>query len=179
MTEQKAQSESNGSTAVVLVGHGRKATDTPSDLIEEYQRARQAPGDSSLQLHDVETRIRNWPRTADTDPYKTGLQRIANALADELPGTRIAIAFNEFCAPSIHEAVAMLVDEGVQSITLVTTMFTPGGNHAERDLPAAVEMIRETHPDLAIRYVWPFPLKNIASFLAESIAATEPEIEVL
>ncbi len=34
------------------------------------------------------------------------------------------------------DAVSKLVDEGTQSVTLISTMFTPGGNHAERDLPA-------------------------------------------
>tara|TARA_R110002073_G_scaffold208011_5_gene368428 strand:- start:13086 stop:13616 length:531 start_codon:yes stop_codon:yes gene_type:complete len=165
-------------TAVVLVGHGRMATDTPTELITEFRRARLAPA-MSLNLEDLETRIRNWPRTETTDPYKSGLERIADALANEMPGTRVATAFNEFCAPSIYDAVARLVDEGVQSISLVTTMFTPGGNHAERDLPAAVHKIQEAHPSLAIRYVWPFPMKAIASFLAESIEMTKTETDAI
>lgn len=165
-------------TAVILVGHGRIATDAPTDLITEYRRARLASADTST-LEDLETQIRNWPRTEATDPYKSGLERIANALASEMPGTRVATAFNEFCAPSIHEAVARLVAEGVQSISLVTTMFTPGGKHAERDLPEAVLKIQEAHPSLAIRYEWPFPMKAIASFLAGSIEMTKTETDAI
>ena len=175
MSEATTELPTSKDSAVLLVGHGRKATDTPADLIEEYQRARMGPGPQSTARSDVERRIREWPRTDHTDPYRAGLEKIAKALSDEMPGVRIAIAFNEFCAPSIEDAAAALVNDGVRPITLVTTMFTPGGNHAERDLPAAVQTIQNAHPEIAIRYVWPFPLKNIAAFLAASIEATKSE----
>lgn len=46
---------------------------------------------------------------------------------------------------------------------------TPGGEHAEHDIPAAIEGSRAVHP--AIRFVdaWPMPLPATARFLADHV----------
>ncbi|MDH4082915.1 MAG: hypothetical protein OEV99_13885 [Nitrospira sp.] len=44
-------------------------------------------------------------------------------------GQFFAIAYNEFCAPTLEESVESLIKQGATSITVTTTMFTPGGSH--------------------------------------------------
>ncbi len=156
---------------IILVGHGRKALDTPATLIEEYQRGRLASSRATSSASS-ERRIREWPRTPQTDPYKAGLERIAEALRKELPESRVALAFNEFCAPTIAEAARSLIDEGVTDIALISTMMTPGGSHAEHDLPMAVGALRDRYSDVRFRYDWPIPVESIGRFLAEAISST-------
>jgi sirohydrochlorin cobaltochelatase len=163
-----------GKSAVVLIGHGRRASDTPVEVVRELRSCKQkrSHGKPSARELELESRIRYWPRTPESDPYKGGVERIAGALRHELPGTRVVVAFNEFCAPSIEEAVASLVADLTGAITLISTMFTPGGGHAERDIPETVAELQAIYPNVTLRYAWPFPLKIIASFLAQSILAT-------
>ena len=157
-------------SAILLIGHGRKAMDTPSGLLSEYRLAKASFDSAPERFKKVERQIRDWPRTAHNDPYQEGLQRIADALRGELQGARVAIAFNEFCAPSIEEAVATLARDGVRSVAVMTTMFTPGGNHAERDIPACLELLRTQFPKMSLQYLWPYPLGGIARFLADTIS---------
>lgn len=157
---------STNERAVLLVGHGRRAQDTPPELLVEFQRAKSRRVEEPTRFTEAENAIRLWPRTAHSDPYWQGLQDIAEALRSELPGVRVSIAFNEFCAPSIEDAVETLAREGVKDVTAMTTMITPGGNHAERDIPEALEALSARFPELNIDYVWPFSMAGIASFLA-------------
>ena len=83
---------------------------------------------------------------------------------------RLVVAYNEFCAPSLESAIEDLVVEGFQRLVLTTTMFTPGGSHSELEIPEIVEQARKLHPEVDIRYAWPFDLDRAAGFLAEQIS---------
>ncbi len=160
--------------AVILIGHGGVPTDAPRDKIAELKRleaARQARGELRMSEREAEldTEIRNWPRTAESDPYKAGLEAVASRLRKRLAPRRLAIAYNEFCAPSVEQAVADLAAEGFQRILLVTTMFTPGGSHSDRELPKLLELLRHDHPGVQIDYLWPFDLDQVADFLLRHI----------
>jgi sirohydrochlorin cobaltochelatase len=48
-------------------------------------------------------------------------------------------------------------------------MMTRGGEHAEVDIPAAIDRSRERHPGISIQYAWPFDTTEIADFLASQI----------
>jgi len=48
-------------------------------------------------------------------------------------------------------------------------MLTPGGEHAEDDIPAVVERARRSHPELTFVYPWPIPQDATAAFLADHI----------
>jgi sirohydrochlorin cobaltochelatase len=52
---------------------------------------------------------------------------------------------------------------------VATTMFTPGGSHPEREIPAILERARERHPTTEIQYAWPFDLDLAAEFLAKQM----------
>lgn len=157
--------------AVILIGHGAAASDTPRPLVEELkkleiQRQRENRLEMSPREAELDREVRNWPRTKETDPYKFGLEDIGRTLAKRLEGRTLVLAYNEFCAPSVEDALEKLVGEGYKKITMVSTMFTRGGVHAELELPELVRVARRKHPGVAIDYAWPFSLDEIADFLA-------------
>lgn len=158
------------SRAIVLVGHGGVPKDCPHDLVrrlKQLEAQRRATGrPASQEERELDRKIRRWPRTPETDPYKVGLESLAERLRPLLNGDRLAIAFNEFCAPTLEEAVEDLIRDGATDITVVSSMFTAGGSHAEVEIPDTVEKLKRAHPTVAIRYAWPFDTALVANMLA-------------
>jgi sirohydrochlorin cobaltochelatase len=155
---------------VILVGHGGLPSDIPPAKIAELKRLegeRRAAGEVRMTEAEAEldAEVRKWPRTDETDPYRAGLEAVAEQLRAQLGSRQLLIAYNEFCAPSIEDALAHAVSKGAASIVLVSTMFTPGGSHSEVEIPEIVEVARTTYPDIDIRYAWPFDLSSVAGFL--------------
>jgi len=119
---------------------------------------------------ELDAAIRNWPRHADNDPYRVGLERLAQALAPLLPTDLVAVGYNEFCRPSIAEAVDEVVQRGATRVLVIPSMLTPGGLHAEHDIPRALEAVRRAHPRVTIEYLWPFDLHQVAALLAAHVS---------
>jgi len=159
--------------AVVLVGHGGIPKDCPQELVTKLKRLeaqrRAAKQPRSPEEIELDTKIRRWPRTAASDPYRDGLEVVAAQLRPQLGGVLFGIAFNEFCAPTLEEAVAELIQKGATQIIVTTTMFTPGGSHSEIEIPEILSHLRERYPDVTIRYAWPFDLDLVARTLAEQV----------
>lgn len=160
--------------AVVLIGHGGTPSDIPKPMVGELKRLegeRQARRETALSPREAELDkiVRAWPRTPETDPYKFGVEEILAALAPKLAGRKVVAAYNEFCAPSVEDAIEGLVKEGFTRIRLISTMFTRGGVHAEYEIPALVLTERKKHPGVAIDYAWPFDADFIAGFLAAQL----------
>lgn len=159
--------------AVLLVGHGALPSDCPRNLVAEYKKLEGERhvrgGPISPREKELDGLIRRWPRTKKTDPYQAGLEAIAAALRREMRPALVATAYNEFCEPSIEEAVADLDRQGVTVATVIPTMYTRGGLHSEEEIPLILKALRRAHPRLRLRYAWPFPLKSIARFLSSQI----------
>ncbi|MFO0731520.1 MAG: CbiX/SirB N-terminal domain-containing protein [Nitrospiraceae bacterium] len=158
---------------VVLVGHGGIPKDCPQDLVtklkrleSQRRRAGLPPGAEELEL---DAKIRQWPRTSETDPYQTGLEKVAIELRRSLNGTLFGIAYNEFCAPTLEDAVEDLIRQGATQVTVITTMFTPGGSHSEIEIPEILDQLRPKHPGIDLRYAWPFDLQTVARTLADQL----------
>jgi sirohydrochlorin cobaltochelatase len=118
---------------------------------------------------DLDRTIRHWPRNAETDPYQAGLQTIASALQPLLDDALFGIAYNEYCTPTLEEAVGDLIRLGATDITVITTMFTPGGSHSEVEIPEILDQLRLRHPSVELRYAWPFDVTLIAHTLAAQL----------
>ncbi|HEX2055185.1 MAG TPA: CbiX/SirB N-terminal domain-containing protein, partial [Nitrospiraceae bacterium] len=118
---------------------------------------------------ELDQTIRRWPRNAQTDPYQTGFQDLAATLQPFLGGALFSIAYNEYCAPTLEEAVADLIRQGATDITVVTTMFTPGGAHSEIEIPETLDHLRRIHRGVTLRYAWPFDLNLVAAMLAKQV----------
>lgn len=164
---------------VILVGHGGIPKDCPRDLVMQLKRlegARRAGGHPpSAEEQDLDRKIRQWPRSAQTDPYQAGLQTLAATLQPRLNGALFTVAYNEYCAPTLEEAVADLVGQGATDITIVTTMVTPGGSHSEIEIPETLARLRTTYEAITLRYAWPFDLDLVASMLAAQVRSTALE----
>lgn len=144
--------------AVILVGHGGVPTDAPRELAAAA--ARHEP--------EADRAIRAWPRTPATDPYKAGLEDIGRALGAAC-GRKVYLAYNEFCAPTLEEALEQAAADGAEEIAVLSTMYTRGGLHSEREIPKLLEAERRKHPSVTIRYVWPYDVQRIARFLADHV----------
>ena len=160
---------------IILAGHGAIPIDYARELVTrlrtlEAQR-RTAGGEPTAEEQELETRLRHWPRTPQTDPYQSGLASLASHLQQLLPDTKLSLAYLEFCAPTLTEAVDELVAAGVTEVTVVPSMLTPGGVHSEVDIPAILEHLRHRYPVLALRYAWPFDQDLVAGMLATHLAA--------
>jgi len=158
---------------VILVGHGGIPKGCPQELVTKLKRlegqrraAKMPPSPEELEL---DSKIRQWPRTPETDPYQSGLQAVAAQLRANLGEVLFAVAYNEFCAPTLEESVGGLIKKGATHITVTTTMFTPGGSHSEIEIPEILEQLRKQYPDIVLCYAWPFDLNLVANTLAEQV----------
>ncbi len=158
---------------VILVGHGGIPKDCPQELVTKLKRLeaqrRAAKQPRSPEEIELDGKIRSWPRTAETEPYQAGLEAVAARLRTQLGGVIFAVAYNEFCAPTLEESVKSLIQQGATHITVTTTMFTPGGSHSEIEIPEILDHLKPKHPGIEIRYAWPFDLNLVANTLAEQI----------
>lgn len=160
--------------AVLLVGHGGWPSDCPEELAGKLKRleskrrkANLPPSEEEIELDSI---VRAWPRTPETDPYKYGLELLASRLAEHLDNYSMGLAYNEFCDPTIAKAAHRLIQEGVKTIVLVTTMFTPGGSHSEKEIPEEVELLQKQYPEVEFIYAWPFDMDRAAGMLADHVA---------
>jgi sirohydrochlorin cobaltochelatase len=158
---------------VLLVGHGGIPKDYPRELVTKLKtlEARRRAGGTEPTAEEVELdrRIRQWPRTPETDPYQAGFETLATHLKGLLEGVRFALAYNEFCAPTVEEALEEMIQAGVVTITVVPSMLTPGGSHSEIEIPESLERLRVRFPHTDIRYAWPFDLPAVATMLATQL----------
>ena len=163
----------NPTRGVVLVGHGGIPKDYPRELVTKLRgleaKRRAAGGPPTPEEMELDAKLRRWPRTPKTDPYQAGLESLAARLKASLNGALFAIAYNEFCAPTVEEAVETLIAGGATAITIVPSMLTPGGSHSELEIPETLQRLRDKHPTIELRYAWPFDPGQVAAMLAGQV----------
>ena len=162
---------------IVLAMHGAPPNDFPKHEIAElfglHVRLEQAAGPERAALEgrhaQLESKMRAWPRTAKNDPFFAGSLELANHLNQET-GLEVILGFNEFCAPSLEEALERAMQPPTRKVVVVTPMMTQGGEHSETDIPNAIQHGRQRHPLVEVVYAWPFAVDQVAQFLASQIA---------
>ncbi len=113
---------------------------------------------------ELEDKIRGWPRTPQNDPFWIA----SNDLAEELGrilGLVVVVGFNEFCAPTIADAIDVAAQGDTTKIIVTTPMMTRGGEHSENDIPEVIGGARKKYPGIDIVYAWPFSTESVAGFL--------------
>lgn len=159
--------------AVILIGHGGLPSDIPKEIVEDFMKTHKSRLRMGTPItskeRELESTIRNWERTPESDPYKIGLEKLASHLGPRLEGYILKTAYNEFCYPSIEQAADELVEEGVTEVILITTMITPGGSHSEKEIPEEVQALRQKHPNVNFQYAWPYDLELFSNLLSEHI----------
>lgn len=164
-------------TNIVLAMHGAPPVDFPRDELAEFfglhMRLEHGPpgGEERARLEarhaELEEKLLGWPRTPQNDPFYAASLEMAEHL-EEATSRRVVLGFNEFCAPTLDEALAEGARDA-QRVVVVTPMMTRGGEHSERDIPVAIARARAAHPDVEFLYAWPFDAADVAGFLAGQI----------
>jgi sirohydrochlorin cobaltochelatase len=161
---------------IVLVMHGVPPNNFPkremAELFSLNARMGGAAGVERVALErrrlELDAKMRAWPRTAQNDPFYAGSQELGAHLS-EATECEVIVGFNEFCAPSLDDALSQAIARGAEKVIVVTPMMTRGGEHAEVDIPAAVKTAQTQHPKIPIIYAWPFRVSDVASFLAKQV----------
>jgi sirohydrochlorin cobaltochelatase len=164
-------------SVIVLAMHGALPNDFPRGELQEFIRfhARISRGTGTAgataerRYRELEVKVRNWPRTEKNDPYFAGSQEMAVELR-RLSGRRVILGFNEFCAPDLDEALDQAAGAGAEKVVVVTPMLTRGGEHSEKDIPAAIERARKRHPKILFAFAWPFRPCRVAEFLISHLS---------
>ncbi|AZP11101.1 MULTISPECIES: sirohydrochlorin chelatase [Undibacterium] len=85
------------------------------------------------------------------DPrWAAPFQRLQKMTQENLPDTRVELAFLEFMTPNLTDLVAQLVADGCDKV-IVSPIFLGQGGHVLRDLPVMVDALRLNYPDLELR----------------------------
>lgn len=158
---------------IVLAMHGAPPLDYPraelSEFFNLHSRMEHASPEQRAAIADryyqLDRKVRSWPRTPQNDPFFAGARALADALSASA-GCDVQLGFNEFCAPSLEEALDLAAGSGAQRVVVITPMVTRGGEHSEKEIPAAVQAAQHQHPEVEFRYAWPLDLQAVAQFLA-------------
>jgi sirohydrochlorin cobaltochelatase len=160
---------------IVLVMHGVPPNDFPRQEMGEYfgLQARlmsvREGRDALKQRYDaLDAKMRAWQRTPQNDPFHAGSHALAQHLR-QVTGWEVIVSFNEFCDPSIDDALERAAAQEPEKIVVITPMMTRGGGHSEMDIPAAIQRAQARHPQTPIVYVWPFDVGEVAQFLSAQI----------
>jgi sirohydrochlorin cobaltochelatase len=161
---------------IVLAMHGSPPLDFPRDELTEFMGLHASLETASgtavsaqrLRHDQLESKIRTWPRTGQNDPFYSGSQELARHLRLE-SGLEVIVGFNEFCAPTLDEALERAVARKSGRIVVITPMMTRGGEHSAIDIPEAIRRAQEKFPGPKIVYAWPFPTEDIAHFLSTQV----------
>ncbi|MEM0444076.1 MAG: CbiX/SirB N-terminal domain-containing protein [Candidatus Caldarchaeum sp.] len=156
---------------VIVVGHGQMPYDLTPEIKYRYMRLKfkaERTEDEEKTFKQLEDTILNWPRNALNDPYASSLHNIAEELKRIGVFNAVWVAFNEFCKPTLREAIENACQSDVDVIVVVTTMTTRGGDHAEREIPAIMEAAKQKCSKTLI-YAWPFDVTEVAQLLAKTV----------
>jgi len=160
---------------IVLAMHGTPPNDFPKAERKELFEMRaglkhaESPSKAFLDRHDfLDQKMRLWPRTVKNDPFHFGSMELGRDLAAQ-SGYRVIVGFNEFCDPDLDKAIREAVTLADTKVLVTTPMMTRGGSHSKGDIPAAIAGVQKDFPETEIIYAWPFPVSEIAGFLATQV----------
>ncbi len=163
-------------TIIVLAMHGSPPKDFPKNELIEYfgLHARldlmSGPQREALEtkFNELDFKLRSWVRTEENDPFFFASQNLAKSLQQET-GNQVIVGFNEFCNPTLDDSLNDAISQGANKIIVVTPMMTPGGEHAEIEIPTAIKLAKDKNPEVEMYYAWPFEIAEVAKFLAIQI----------
>lgn len=163
-------------TILILAMHGSPPNDFPKHELGEFfalhARFETAPTSmdeaSRSRYTRLDQKMRRWPRTGENDPFHAASLSLARQIGVE-SGLETRVCFNEFCAPTLEEGVAQAVNDGFERVIVVTPMMTPGGEHAEVEIPTRIKQLQSEYPELYLIYAWPFEEMEIARFLSAQV----------
>lgn len=79
-----------------------------------------------------------------------GLRELAAKVSRHFPGAAVEVGYLAHGRPNVEEAVAAVVERGVQEV-LVVPLFLFDGMHVQRDIPRHLEALGQRYPGLRLR----------------------------
>ena len=161
-------------TVIVLAAHGAPPTDYPPQRVGMLMALEFAPrrithlGFLRAKRAALDREVRTWRRTGENDPYKNGVEQLAAQIAKHA-GLPVIVGYNEFCAPTIAEAIDHAAQDNATQVIVATTMLTRGGEHSEIEIRALVEAAQARHPQVRIVYAWPPDGERVAQLFAAEV----------
>ena len=177
LIEAKILSEVNiEKIKIVLAMHGSPPIDFPGEEMAFFYgihlKVEHAPDSVDVETKKlaeaIEEKMKCWPRTEENDPYYTSGMKIGENI-QKVTGIETFVGFNEFCNPSIQDALLEALERNPNEIYITTTMVTPGGEHQEVEIPEAINEIAVKYPDVKFVYVWPYNLLSVAEFIGNHL----------
>jgi sirohydrochlorin cobaltochelatase len=164
-------------TIIVLAMHGIPPNDFPKNELAEFFKLHSMVENIHVPMNQdvkskysiLDEKIRNWPRNEQNDPFHSASYKLAERLS-EISGYEVIVGYNEFCSPSIDEALQSAANKNPNKVIVVTPMMTRGGDHSEKDIPTRIAGFKELNPQIEVVYAWPFNTDKIASFLNDHIS---------
>ncbi|NTW89103.1 MAG: hypothetical protein HGB26_08350 [Desulfobulbaceae bacterium] len=89
----------------------------------------------------------------------------------------VFVGFNEFCSPSIRQAIENVIEQGAEKVLVISAMMTRGGEHSEKEIPNTIKELEKEYPQVKLVYAYPFLSKDIARFLASQVRKFDPQGE--
>jgi sirohydrochlorin cobaltochelatase len=97
----------------------------------------------------MKTRILLFAHGARDPRWSAPLERLAEVVRSGDASVEVGLAFLEFMSPTLPEAIAQAVGQGVAHIRVVPVFLAAGG-HVKRDLPRMLEEAKALHPGLVV-----------------------------
>jgi len=112
-------------TVIVLVMHGMPPVDFPREELTEFFKLHSiietSESGDQKPLHDryafLAGKIRNWSSNEQNDPFCAASAELAAHLSQE-SGHEVIVGYNEFCAPTIDEALQFAADKNANKIQM-------------------------------------------------------------
>jgi sirohydrochlorin cobaltochelatase len=106
------------------------------------------------------------------------IQAVAQQIKNNDPEALVECAYLELSTPDIATACGVLLDAGVQHISIIPLFFGVG-RHAREDLPVLVHELRDKHPDIEFALQPavgenPRLIQLLATLAQESVATATP-----
>ncbi|HSW56786.1 MAG TPA: CbiX/SirB N-terminal domain-containing protein [Dehalococcoidales bacterium] len=164
-------------TIVVLAMHGIPPNDFPRKELAEFFRlhyiVESMSGPISQEIQSqyavLHKKMRDWPRNNQNDPFQAASNELAASL-NKQSGYEVLVGYNEFCSPSLDEALRIAAQKEAERILVTTPMMTRGGEHSEKDIPSKIQEFQTSHPQIEVVYAWPFDPEKVAGFLSAHIS---------
>jgi sirohydrochlorin cobaltochelatase len=103
--------------------------------------------------------------------YQRGAVKLCRLLEEKI-GTKVFLGYNEFCGPSLDKVFAAAAAEKPKKILVITSLSTPGNDHAsnpEGDVLESVLNARKKYAPIDIVYAWPYRFEKLAGLMHKQL----------
>ncbi|UCE97255.1 MAG: CbiX/SirB N-terminal domain-containing protein [Dehalococcoidia bacterium] len=117
---------------------------------------------------ELDKKIRNWPRTEHNDPLIASSHQLSTLLK-QTTNYEVIVAYNEYCSPSVDEALDLAVRSGADKIVVIPMSMVSVGGQLEVDIAKAIEHAQSWRIGIPITCAWPFDISEVIQLIKKHI----------